>query len=384
MQASVTSVRIVLFGATGYTGRLTAEAMVRAGLAPVLAGRRRDALARLADQFAALAPSPASRPTIAVADVTNPASVRDLLHSPDDVLVSTVGPFIEWGAPAIDAAIDAGAAYIDSTGEPPFIRRVFEHYGPRAQATGARLVTAFGYDYVPGNLAGALALRRCRRNGRHVARLDIGYFVDGTFGISSGTRASAAGVLLAPSFARKGGTLVARRSPGGRTRQFDLGRGRMWKAMPVAGSEHLALPLAEPGLNDIEVWLGWAGAWTSAASYAGTALGAVATVPGVGDRLMGGLRRRLSRTTGEGPDASARAGASTVVQAEAADIDGRTLATVRLEGPSPYDLTAELLAWGAAMASTKSISAGAHGPVDAFGLEELERGCADMGLVAVT
>ena len=65
----MTSVRIILLGATGYTGRLTAEAMVRAGLAPVLAGRRHDAVARLADRLAPLAPRPSSEPGIAVADL---------------------------------------------------------------------------------------------------------------------------------------------------------------------------------------------------------------------------------------------------------------------------------------------------------------------------
>jgi short subunit dehydrogenase-like uncharacterized protein len=376
--------RVVLLGATGYTGRLTAEAMVRAGLAPVLAGRRHDAVARLADRLAPLAPQSSSQPRIAVADAGDPASVRALIESPDDVLVSTVGPFVEWGGAAIEAAVDAGAGYLDSTGEPPFIRRVFDEFGPRAQATGARLITAFGYDYVPGNLAGALALRRCRQAGRPAARLDIGYFIEGSFGISSGTRASAAGVMLAPGYARSGGAITERRSTGGRTREFDLGRGRTWKGMPVAGSEHLALPLTDSGVSDIEVWLGWAGRWTPAASVAGTALGAVAAIPGAGDRAMRALRQRLGRTTGEGPDAASRAAARTVVQAEAFDAVGRHLTTVRVEGPSPYDLTAELLAWGAAMAATQSMSAGAHGPVDAFGLDALERGCADIGLVAVT
>ena len=54
------------------------------------------------------------------------------------MLVSTVGPFLRWGTPAIGAAIDAGAVYIDSTGEPAFIRRVFEHYGPRAASDRVR------------------------------------------------------------------------------------------------------------------------------------------------------------------------------------------------------------------------------------------------------
>ena len=53
----------------------------------------------------------------------------------------------------MEAAVDAGAVYLDSAGEPPFIRQVFEEFGPRAEHTGAVLLTAFGYDYVPGNLA---------------------------------------------------------------------------------------------------------------------------------------------------------------------------------------------------------------------------------------
>lgn len=376
--------RIVLFGATGYTGRLTAEAMVRAGLAPVLAGRHHDAVARLADRLAPLAPSRDTEPHIALADVSDPASVRALLESPSDVLVTTVGPFIDLGAAAVEAAIDAGAAYLDSTGEPPFIRRVFDEWGPRAESTGARLMTAFGYDYVPGNLAGALALRRCRETGVPAARVDIGYFIDGQFAISSGTRASAVGVLLAPSYAFSRGTVVERRSPGGRTRTFDLGRGRTWTGLSVAGSEHLSLPRVDPALTDVDVWLGWAGRWTKPASYAGTALGALAGIPGLGSGASNWVSRRAARTTGVGPDAAARAAARTVVQADASDPVGRELASVRLEGPSPYDLTADLLAWGAAMAATRTIAPGAHGPVDAFGLEALERGCSDMGLVAVT
>ncbi|WIX76832.1 hypothetical protein QRX50_36205 [Amycolatopsis carbonis] len=68
------------------------------------------------------------------------------------------GPSL-YGEPAVRAAITAGAHYLDSTGESQFIRQIFEHYGPGARAAGCALLTAFGYDHVPGNLAGALALR---------------------------------------------------------------------------------------------------------------------------------------------------------------------------------------------------------------------------------
>ena len=153
--------------------------------------------------------------------------------------------------------------------------------------------------------------------------------------------------------------------------------------MPVAGSEHLSLPRLDSSLTDVGVWLGWAGKWTPVAAVAGSALGALGSLPGA-DSLLGGLRRRASRTTGKGPDARTRSNARSLVVADTTDIVGRPLTSVRLVGPTPYDLTAELLAWGAVTLATTEVAAGAHGPVDAFGLERLERGCADMGLVAVT
>ena len=112
----------MLFGATGYTGQLTARALVARGATPLLAARSADRLGALAGELGGL--------EFAVADVAQPQTVRALLER-GDVLVSTVGPFVRWGAPAVRAAIDTGAHYLDSTGEPPFIRTVFERYGAR-------------------------------------------------------------------------------------------------------------------------------------------------------------------------------------------------------------------------------------------------------------
>ena len=128
-----------------------------------------------------------------------------------DVLVSTAGPFMKVGRPVLAAAVNAGAVYLDPTGGPPFIRQVFEKFGPRAERTGAVLLTAFGYDYVPGNLAGALALQAA---GPAVARVQVGYFVRGDIwrGTSAGTRASVTGVLLEPGYAFRGGRMVRDRT----------------------------------------------------------------------------------------------------------------------------------------------------------------------------
>src|ERR671935_2457585 len=117
--------RIVLFGATGYTGDLTARALVARGARPVLAGRDKARVRALAEELGGL--------EWKVADVARPDSVRALVER-GDVLVSTVGPFTRWGEPAVEAAIAAGAHYLDSTGESAFIRQVFERFGPGAQA----------------------------------------------------------------------------------------------------------------------------------------------------------------------------------------------------------------------------------------------------------
>src|ERR671929_1104832 len=119
--------RIVLFGATGYTGDLTARALVARGARPVLAARTEARVRALADELGGL--------EWAVADVERPDSVRGLVER-GDVLVSTVGPFTRWGQPAVQAAVAAGAHYLDSTGEGAFIRDVFERHGAGAQAAG--------------------------------------------------------------------------------------------------------------------------------------------------------------------------------------------------------------------------------------------------------
>jgi short subunit dehydrogenase-like uncharacterized protein len=374
--------RVVLFGATGYTGRLTAEAMVRAGLAPVLAGRSETKLSSLVAELAPFAPLDAA-PTWQVADVSDQQSVDALLTGPQDVLVSTVGPFTQLGAPAITAAIRAGANYVDSTGESPFIREVFEKYGAQAAVTGARLLTAFGYDFVPGNLAGALALKEARANGAVPTRVEIGYFVGGdSFGMSSGTKASAAAIALSPSFAFHHGGIITQRSARS-TSTFQV-EGKTLAGLSVGGSEHFALPRLDQSLQDVGVYLGWAGKATKAASAASGVMSAAARIPGLSKLVGQGLKAAVGETTGQGPTPRQLSATTSIAVARTFDGVGRNLSSVQLIGPSPYLLTAELLAWAAAMCSVhRAPTGGAFGPVDAFGLANLIQGCTDMGLVLV-
>lgn len=364
--------RIVLFGATGYTGDLTARAMVQRGLEPVLAARSAQRLAALAAELGGL--------ETRVADVERPETVRALVE-PGDVLVSTVGPFVRWGGPALDAAIGGGAHYLDSTGETDFIREVFERRGPQAQAAGVGLLTAMGYDWVPGNLAGALALRDA---GPDAVRVDVGYFMRGSAdsgAMSGGTRASAAGAMLRPSFSWRGGRLVTERGAA-RVRSFDLG-GRERPGVSVGTSEAFALPRLHPGLRDVDVYLGWFGPASRPMQALSLGLAGVTRVPGARGALESMLGRAVKGSTG-GPDAAARSRTGSVVIAEAWGANDEVLATARLEGVNGYDFTAGMLAWAAEVVAGGGLQgAGALGPVDGLGLEALEEGVAEAGIARV-
>jgi short subunit dehydrogenase-like uncharacterized protein len=363
--------RIVLFGATGYTGRLVAAALVDRGARPVLAGRNAGTLAELSDELGGGLETQ-------TADIGEPATVRALVEK-GDVLVSTVGPFKKYGDAAVEAAIDAGAHYIDSTGEPPFIKRVFEDWGPRAEAAGSGLLTAFGYDYVPGNLAGALALEEA---GDRATKVAVGYFMSGggsdmSSAMSGGTAASAAGVVLARGVAFRDGQVVGER-PAKRVRSFDWS-GKSLTAMSLGASEHYALPRLQPNLREVDAYLGWFGP----ASRPLQVVSLVGQVPGA-QTLFGAVLGRVTKGSSGGPDAEARSKSGSRIVAEVTDDKGHMLSRVLMRGPNGYTFTGDIMAWGAQQVASKGLQGvGALGPVDGFGLRALEAGCAEVGLERV-
>ena len=362
--------RIIVFGATGYTGRLVAERLAGAGERPVLAGRSRERLAALAAELGGL--------DTAHGDVMRANSVFSLVEA-GDVLVTTVGPFTKWGEPAVRAAITGRAAYIDSTGEPSFIRRVFERHGPVAAQAGVPLLPAMGYDYVPGALAGALALEEA---GEAAVRVDVGYYALGmtTQSGTAGTRASLVGATLDEGHAFRDGELKTVRTAE-RVRSFTV-KDRERPAVSVGGAEHLGLPAAYPRLREVNVYLGWFGP-LARPMQAGALVGSVATrLPGVREALRVAGERLVALA--EGPDAGTTPGGESRIAAQAFDAAGELVAEVELSGGNWYAFTADFIAWAARAARSGRIhGAGALGPVEAFGLAELERGCAAAGLSRV-
>ncbi|HEY5316589.1 MAG TPA: saccharopine dehydrogenase NADP-binding domain-containing protein [Solirubrobacteraceae bacterium] len=140
---------IVLFGATGFAGALTAEYLAEnapAGTRIALAGRNREKLEAVRARLGSAGDVP-----LLHADVEDPASVRDIAESAR-VVISTVGPYILYGEPLVAACAAAGTDYVDLTGEPEFVDLMWLRYHEQARRSGARLVHCCGFDSIPHDL----------------------------------------------------------------------------------------------------------------------------------------------------------------------------------------------------------------------------------------
>ncbi|MFF7236494.1 saccharopine dehydrogenase NADP-binding domain-containing protein [Streptomyces collinus] len=175
---------IVLFGATGFVGTLTAEylaAHAPEGLRWALAGRDEMRLRRLRERLPG-----GSGIGVLRADVGDPASLRRLAEHAR-VVATTVGPYISYGEELVAACADTGADYLDLTGEPEFVDRMYVRHDARARETGARLVHACGFDSVPHDLGVYFTVRQLPQG----VPLTVDGFVTADAAFSGGTLASA-------------------------------------------------------------------------------------------------------------------------------------------------------------------------------------------------
>lgn len=141
---------IVVYGATGYTGRLVAEYLAHhyQGKGPkwAMAGRSAAKLAEVRDLIGA----PADTPLI-TANSDDPASMKALAES-TRVVVTTVGPYQLYGEPLLKACVEAGTDYADLCGEPAWMRQMVDQYHEAAKASGARIAFSSGFDSIPFDL----------------------------------------------------------------------------------------------------------------------------------------------------------------------------------------------------------------------------------------
>jgi saccharopine dehydrogenase (NAD+, L-glutamate forming) len=179
---------VVVFGATGFTGGLTAERLAVDGpddLRWAIAGRDPAKLDRVRDRWVGLGKAGAAGETL-VADVGDERSLRRLAEQ-TAVVATTVGPFVEHGEPLVAACADTGTHYADITGEAEFVDRMWLAHHARAVETGARLVHACGFDSVPHDLGAYFTVLQLPEN----VPITVSGFVRAGAGISGGTYHSA-------------------------------------------------------------------------------------------------------------------------------------------------------------------------------------------------
>ena len=339
---------IVLFGATGFTGQMTADYLARhapANLRWALAGRNPEKLERVRDRLAELDPELKSLDLLH-ADVTDAGSLADVAARAR-VVITTVGPYFMYGEPLVAACAEAGTDYVDLTGEAEFVDRMYVAHHETARRTGARIVHACGFDSIPHDLGAMFTVQQLDAAGpvtvRGVVRAG-GRPSGGTFHTT----------VLGLSRVRQ-----IRDAAAARRRVEPRPEGRSSRA--VAGSPHrdgllglwlLPLPTVDPSVvarsgaalasyGPKFRYSHYAGTQTlrmAAGGVAGiTALGLAAQVKPVRNLLLDRIK------PGDGPDAGRREKSWFTVDF-VGEGDGRTVHT-RVSGGDPgYDETSKMLA----------------------------------------
>jgi short subunit dehydrogenase-like uncharacterized protein len=152
---------LVLFGATGFTGGLTADyltAHAPATMRWAIAGRNRAKLDAVAARLATAAPA-APKPDVVVATADDREALRQAAES-TRVVITTVGPYALYGEPLAAACAAAGTDYVDLTGEPEFVDRVWVEHHAEAEKSGARLVHCCGFDSIPHDLGAYFTVKQ--------------------------------------------------------------------------------------------------------------------------------------------------------------------------------------------------------------------------------
>lgn len=187
MTASQREFDIVLYGATGFAGNLTAQYLANTGGAAriALAGRSVDKLTAVRDGL-----GPAGRDWQLIEADASSQSTLDALAARTQVVVTTVGPYTKYGLPMVAACAQAGTDYADLTGETMFIRDSIDLYHKQAHDTGARIVHSCGFDSIPSDLTVYALFRRAQQEGAGELA-DTDFVLRGfSAGVSGGTVAS--------------------------------------------------------------------------------------------------------------------------------------------------------------------------------------------------
>ena len=209
---------IIVYGATGYTGRLVAQHLAtRYGVGGevkwAMAGRSAGKLAEVRDEIGAPKDTP-----LVVADASDAASVTSMVKRAK-AIITTVGPYQLYGSDLVAACAAAGTDYLDLSGEPNWMRQMIDAHDATARASGARILHSVGFDSVPFELGVYFCQKTAKAKlGRPVPRVK-GRVRGMQGGLSGGTAASGAATMAA--IQKDPSMLAVMMSPFGLTPGFD-------------------------------------------------------------------------------------------------------------------------------------------------------------------
>ena len=340
---------IALYGATGYTGRLTAAELRAADADFILSGRNGQKLERLAAELG-------GGITVRPAPLDDPVALRALLADCAAV-IDCAGPFIRYGEPVLQAAVATSTHYLDTTGEQPYMRLALDRYGPEAKRKGAAVIPGMGFDYVPGDMIASLTADGMG----DVDEVALAYSVAG-FGATRGTMHSALEMINGGDVEwRKLQWLPADQSTGRGSFDFGGAIGRQRMVRYPAGEQvtvprHISTRRVRTAISAASlVPSPLAPAMPLLTRPAGLAMRTPLK------RLVGGIISRLP----EGPSESDRAAARFTIVCDVTR--GQTLRRGAVSGSDVYGLTAAAVSAGALTAARGGVSgAGGLAPSQAF------------------
>lgn len=332
--------RIVLIGATGYTGRLVAHELARRGAPFLLTARDADRVERLAEE---VGDAPTGR-----VDVAEPGTVAAALR-PRDVVINCAGPFTDLGEPVVRAAVERGAHYIDTTGEQRFMMEMWRRWHRPSLEAGVSVVNSMAFEYVLGDLGAVLAAEALPRPLRSV---DAVYRTGGE--ASRGTRRSALRVLGRRGYAYRRGEWQLER-PAARWRRIRLVDGDVCTLVSFPAGEIVTLP-RHIEVREVSGWMVMPRRMAILAH-------AISPVLPPLIRLTRPMTERLLAGAREGPSEAERESRAFTIQVDAIGADG-TGRAVRIRGNDAYGVTAAIAAAGARRLLAGGAPAGVIAPAE--------------------
>lgn len=334
---------MLVMGATGYTGRLVCDELDHRRIPYIIAGRDLAALERMAGELRFVRGlrkwDPARRDA--------PAGFLEHVG----VVINCAGPFIHIGEWVVEAAVAGRVHYVDSSGEQPFLSRVWARYHRDAQAAGVTMVNALAYEFAMGDLGSKWLCDAVPG----IDTVHILYASKSAY-VSSGTKKSALGVLARGGRGFEDGKRVPMRI-GTHQRQFS-DSDRVLHGLSIPGGEAISVPRHSPGIRTIRTYM----------PFSPSAARRLPWVSKIAPLLLRPsavqfIERWIDRKSPPRPTERPKGSCRVILEGES---DGNIARRIDLVGPDPYDLTAAALVEGAVTLQEGAALPGVRAPGELF------------------